>query len=95
VIRTERRIGILGKIQRYFRKLDSLYDRGTWDDEHEDPIESLKEDLLEIIELLENERDRQLILTNSPPEVIDRLPRPLPPPLHGYLDLAVIREEDE
>ena len=48
------------------RKLDSLYDRGTWDDEHEDPIELLKEDLLEIIELLENERDRQLILTNSP-----------------------------
>jgi hypothetical protein len=61
--------------------LDSLYDRGTWDDEHEDPIESLKEALLKIIELLENERDRQLILTNSPPEVIDRLPRPLPPPL--------------
>lgn len=78
VIRAEKRLGVPGKIQRYYKKLDNLNALNRSDSDRTVFIEELKEELLQIILLLECEEDRQLVIENSPAEISNNIPEQLP-----------------
>jgi len=60
VVKTERRLGVPGKIQRFFKHLDQLNSIDLSHNERESEIEKLHEEFLKIIELLSDDRDRTI-----------------------------------
>ncbi len=66
IIRNERRLGIPGKIQRLLKKSDKL---NMNQNNRNNLVEELKEELLEILDLLDNENDKDLLLQNVPDEI--------------------------
>ncbi|MEH6503793.1 MAG: hypothetical protein V7682_07845 [Cycloclasticus sp.] len=84
IIRAERRLGVPGKIQRFFVRLDGLNSDDLSRNEREVEIEKLQQEFIKIIELLPDDRDRAIFqeAANSEPhetnELIDRQPPNVP-----------------
>ena len=80
IIRNERRLGIPGKIQRFLKQAEKL-DTELPVQKRNDLIESLSEELLEILLMIDNHNDREIFKKNSPELIVNTLPLPLPEPL--------------
>jgi len=88
IIYRARRLGIPGKVQRYLKKLDRLDDT-TVDLEHRSVlINELKNDLTDILSVLEDERDRELVINVTPNVINEEIANNLPNPIPGQLDLG-------
>lgn len=66
IIRDERRLGIPGKIQRLLKKSDKL----NISNNRVELIEKLNGELLAILDSLDNENDKEILLQNVPDEII-------------------------
>ena len=95
VFRAERRLGVPGKIQRFLKSLDQLNDPDIQPDERHVEIEELREEFIEIIELLENDQDRELFMEQVPDNISYYPGVPLPEPIRGVLSLDMIRNEED
>lgn len=79
IVRTERRLGIPGKIQRYLRKLDKLTNVDASGRQRQELIEELKEEFFQIMTLLDNTKDIELLIHNTP----ENIKQGTPHQLHG------------
>lgn len=94
VLRVEKRLGVPGKIQRFYKKLDKLQDENNNLDEQQ-LVRKLQKEFIEILELLDNEQDRELFMEEIPIEVIRQPNVPLPEPIPGVINLAVIQNNED
>lgn len=93
--RTERRLGVPGKIQRFLKSLDNLNSPNMTRQQRDEETERLREEFLEIIELLDNDQDRDLFMNEVPGNVSQQPNRPLPDPIRGIVSLEAIRNDDD
>ena len=93
--RTERRLGVPGKIQRFLKSFDNLNSPGVSQQRRHEETERLRKEFLEIIELLDNEQDRDLFMEEVPPNISQQPNRPLPDPIRGVISLEAIRNEED
>lgn len=93
--RTERRLGVPGKIQRFLESLDSLDSPDISQRQRQEEAERLREEFIEIIELLDNEQDRRLFMHEVPPNISQQTNGPLPNPIRGVISLEAIRNEED
>lgn len=94
VLRAEKRLGVPGKIQRFYKKLDKLQEQNNIN-EQQQLVRRLQKEFIEILELLDNERDRELFMEEIPNEVIQQPNVPMPDPIPGVINLAVIRNNED
>jgi hypothetical protein len=94
VIYKARRLGVPGKIQRFLKKLYRIDDQNVNAEERIAFVDELKDELLDILTLLEHQRDRELIIDQTPKMIRDRLPENLPKPVEGALDLRYDQSGD-
>ncbi len=95
IIRAERRLGVPGKIQRFYKKLDKVNSQDYSSNQRQEIIDELKGELLSIVELLEAEEDREAFLTELP-EFIKPAPNtPLPKPIPGAITNVIPRNEED
>ncbi|MEJ1380699.1 MAG: hypothetical protein RPT95_06990 [Candidatus Sedimenticola sp. (ex Thyasira tokunagai)] len=95
VLRVERRLGVPGKIQRFLKSLDKFNSPDIDPNERHAKVQKLREEFIEILELLENDQDRELFMQQVP-DNISHIPNvPLPEPIPGVLSLDVIRNEED
>lgn len=87
IIRAERRLGVPGKIQRFYRSIDKINSNDYSRNERQEVIDDIKEEFISIIELLETEEDRELFIAEIPTNVISQLPQSLPAPIRGSVAL--------
>ena len=66
IIRTERRLGIPGKIQRVFKKIDKIKRINKGDKEILNIEKEIKHDLKRIFEQIVKQKDRDLLFSNLP-----------------------------
>lgn len=92
--RTERRLGIPGKIQRFYKALDKINSQDLSHNQRTETVEELKDEFLIIIELLEDERDRDAFMEELPNEIKPLPNQPLPPPIIGALSIGREREDE-
>lgn len=95
-----KRLGILGKIQNYVRKLNRLDNTDVNLDERQELVKELEADLIEIITQVSDKRDRDLILNETPSHIKSKIiqsdPVPTPvPPLHDTRTLESYYREEE
>ncbi len=95
VLRAERRLGVPGKIQRFLRSLDKLNSPNIGHNERQVKLQQLRTEFIEILELLENEQDRELFIEQVPDDIAHHPDAPLPEPIPGILSLDVIRNEED
>ncbi len=69
IIRDERRLGIPGKIQRLFKKSDKLDNLNNLNDRNE-LVEELRFELTNILDLIDNQEDKELLLENVRDEIV-------------------------
>ena len=106
IIRAERRLGVPGKIQRFFVRLDGLNSNDLSRNDREVEIEKLQQEFIGIIELLPDDRDREIFqeAANSEPNEVNQRIRnfpfewpidPFPIPEGGHVPrIAGPRDED-
>lgn len=95
VLRAERRLGVPGKIQRFLKSLDKLNSPDIGQNQRQERLESLREEFMEILELLDDPRDRGLFLKQVPPSISQQSNIPFPEPIPGVISLeAIFNEED-
>jgi len=68
IIRDERRLGIPGKIQRLFKKSDKLDKLNNYD--RDELVEELRQELTSILDLMDEQKDRELLLENVRDELV-------------------------
>ena len=95
ISRTEKRLGIPGKIQRYLKRIDRINSPDTSHNDRQDIIDNLKLEFLSIIELLEDDRDREYFASEVPDFCKPPDNQPWPEPLIGAFTLQGYREEDD
>lgn len=80
--RFERRLGVPGKLQRIFRRLDRLEKSGRnlSKADYEREIQSINRGLHNIFREVDNKRDHELILQSLPKQFKSKLPKRLPVP---------------
>ncbi|MEJ1372717.1 MAG: hypothetical protein RPU41_03205 [Candidatus Sedimenticola sp. (ex Thyasira tokunagai)] len=66
IIRAERRLGVPGKIQRFYKKLDKLNSTEYSHNQRQDMIDDLKEEVISIVELIDTPQDRGLFIAEVP-----------------------------
>ncbi len=94
IIYKARRLGIPGKIQRYLKTLDRLDDTDVNLDQRTVLVNDLKNELTDILSLLEDERDRALLLGEAPDIIKDECINCMPTPIPGQLDLRYELNQD-
>lgn len=94
IIRAERRLGIPGKIQRFFKKLGKINSNDLSHNERQIVLDELKEEFLLIIELLEADEDREAFLVEVPDIVRPDPNIPLPRPIRGAMSFDINRNEE-
>lgn len=87
IARAERRLGVPGKIQRFYKSMDKLNSTQYSHDQRQELIEDLKEEFVSIVELLETEEDRELFTAEIPQTLISQFPETLPNPIRGSITL--------
>lgn len=87
VYRIERRLGVPGKIQRFFRSLDYLNSDEISNRERGELIEELQEEFLSILVLLDDEKDQELFRQYVPNEDVNPPDLPNPDPIRGAFTL--------
>lgn len=87
IIRAERRLGVPGKIQRFYKSIDKINSADRSHNERQELIEDIKEEFISIIELLEAEEDRELFIAEIPDIYVSQLPQSLPEPIRGSITL--------
>jgi hypothetical protein len=95
LLRTERRLGVPGKIQRYLKSLDKLNSPDIGQNQRQVKIEELREEFIEILELLDSPQDRELFIEEVPPNISQQPNVPLPEPIRGVISLEAIRNEED
>ena len=82
IYRTDRRLGVPGKIQRLFKEIDRLErnDRLGTSDESSSIMEKLKKKIFNIFKEMEDGKDRQFFLQSLPAPILNDLPEELQPP---------------
>lgn len=88
IIHKARRLGIPGKIQRYFKALDRLDDTDVNSYQHAVLINDLKNEFTDILFILENEHDRSLLIDETPSIIKEEIVNHIPTPIPGQLDLG-------
>ena len=94
--RFERRLGVPGKIERLFRRLDRLKARGRdlSKADFEQEVQSISHGLQSIFRVVDDKRDRALILNNLPMEIRSKLPERLPKPDPHQMPVVGLRPEE-
>jgi hypothetical protein len=87
IIRAERRLGVPGKIQRFYKSIDKLNSTDVSHNRREEMIDNLKDEFISILELLEAEEDRGLFIAEVPENIVSQLPQTLPAPIIGSITL--------
>jgi hypothetical protein len=87
IIYKARRLGIPGKIQRFFKKLDRLDDADVNLNQRTVLVDDLKSELTAILSVLEDERDRTLLLEETPNTIRGEIENNIPAIIPGQLDL--------
>lgn len=87
IIRAERRLGVPGKIQRFYKSIDKLNSTDASHNQREEMIDNLKDEFISIIELLEAEEDRKLFVSELPENIVSQLPQTFPTPIAGSITL--------
>jgi hypothetical protein len=95
IIRVERRLGVPGKIQRFYKKLDKLNSHDRSHNQKKEAIDELKEELISIIELLESDKDREVFLSELPEYITPDPDSPLPEPIRGAITFNIYRNEED
>lgn len=95
VLRTEKRLGVPGKIKRFLKSLDKLNSPDISHNDRQVEIQELREEFLGILELLDNQQDRELFMEQVPEPIRQAPNTPLPEPIPGVISLDVIRNEDD
>ena len=82
IYRLERRLGVPGKIQRLFKKIDRLEknDRLGTTGESSSVMKKMKKEIFQILKEMEEEKDRQFFLQSLPSPIRSDLPEELPAP---------------
>ncbi|OEA15795.1 hypothetical protein BBM55_15300 [Vibrio parahaemolyticus] len=94
ISRTEKRLGVPGKIQRYLKDIDKLNSLDLSHVEREEKLEDLKEEFLNIMELLEDNSDRQAFAQAVPIDCKPPQNQPWPDPIYGAFTLQSFRDDD-
>ncbi|EOX3395697.1 hypothetical protein ACPFUL_003660 [Vibrio cholerae] len=94
ISRTEKRLGVPGKIQRYLKEIDNLNSHDLSHNERQEKLEELKEEFLNIIELLEDDRDRDSFAQAVPVHCKPPIDQPWPDPIYGAFTLQSYRDEN-
>ncbi|MEZ0148546.1 MAG: hypothetical protein AB9Q22_00270 [Candidatus Reddybacter sp.] len=92
IIRAERRLGVPGKIQRFYKKLDKVNLDDNSRNERTVIIDDLKDEFISIIELLEAPEDREMFIAETPELLTSQLGQSLPAPIHGAITLQGISD---
>lgn len=87
ISRAERRLGVPGKIQRFYKSMDKINSTQYSHNERQKLIEDLKNEFISIIELLEVEEDRELFTAEIPQNLIHQFPQTFPEPIIGSITL--------
>ena len=95
ISRTEKRLGVPGKIQRYFKDIDKVNNLELSHNERQEKIEILKREFILILELLENEQDRNAFVEELPTFCLPSPNEPWPEPIHGAFTLQSFRDDRE
>lgn len=91
VIRTERRLKIPGKVQRLMKQIDRLKS----DQVNSKDIEQVKRELMSVLNSIDNEKDRNLIVSAVSDNISPLLPDPLPVPKYNFSHEVILpREQD-
>jgi hypothetical protein len=108
IFRIERRLGVPGKIQRLFKKIDRLDDNITltqqtgamkqsltinFVEDNENIKEEIKNEILSILEQLSNQQDKQLFYNSIPSPLRDNIPEDFPLSNIGYQTKAILNDE--
>lgn len=70
VIRLERRLGLPGKIKRYFKEMDKLDSDDLNDNQKRELLSKLKKDLVVILKSIDSQQERQILVNSLPNEVV-------------------------
>jgi hypothetical protein len=97
ILRTERRTGVPGKIKRTMGDIDNLeaHGRDLSKPEYDQQLEEVKDRLTKVLQLVEGEEDRALIVQSVPENIRDRLPKKIPQPIVDGIPVALRPEEIE
>lgn len=107
IARTEKRLGVPGKIQRFYRSLDKLNSDDMSNNDRHIEIDRLQDEFVEILELLDYEEDKRQFSEDvtgkngSPKNHFitdlsnDEKPKPFPLPQRDSPLIAPNRKEDE
>lgn len=87
IARAERRLGVPGKIQRFYKSMDKINSTQYSHNQHHELIEDLKDEFISIMELLEAEEDRELFTAEIPQNLIHQFPQTYPEPIIGSITL--------
>lgn len=94
VLRTECRLGVPGKIQRFLKSLDKLNSLDTGHNERQIALQKIRAEFIEILELLESDQDRELFIEQLPENITHYPDMPLPEPIRGALSLDIIFDRE-
>ncbi|MEC6831200.1 hypothetical protein VXS06_05400 [Photobacterium toruni] len=94
ISRTEKRLGVPGKIQRYLKDIDKLNSLNLSHVERQERLDGLKAEFLNIIELLEDNRDRNAFAEAIPMDCKLPINHPWPEPIYGAFTLLPFRDEE-
>lgn len=94
IIYKARRLGIPGKIQRYLQKIDRLDDTDVNHDQRSILVSELKDELNDILTVLEHDEDRNQLIEETPAIIKERVSHILPQPIPGQLDLRYEVSQD-
>jgi hypothetical protein len=95
IVRAERRLGVPGKIQRFYKRLDKLNSDEYNHNQRQEEIEYLQDEFISIIELLEAPEDRESFIADTPNLISSQLHEPLPAPVHGAISLEDNNEDED
>lgn len=95
VIRTEKRTGLIGRLKRTLDRIDYLQTNlnNIGNNQVQEELNSLRQDLANIIELLSQE-ERQAILNSLPPGIGNNLPQPEDKGMKHIYNLYALKPED-
>lgn len=95
ILRTECRLGVPGKIQRFLKSLDKLNSLDIEHNKRQIVLQKLRAEFMEILELLEDDQDRELFIEQLPESILHHPGAPLPEPIRGALSLNIIRDRED
>lgn len=97
VYRLERRLGVPGKIQRLFKKIDRFEreNHPETSNEIKNEADKLKKEILKILEQIQEDIDRKMFLHSLPELIRNELPQQLPEPSLSISASKVRRAEEE